>query len=164
MGGWCAPAALDPHAARDALVAVGLPGDGLAGFRRSHAEAMEARRVARLGGLVPPVDYADVALTALLTKDLDQARAFVARELGDLAADGVARLADTVLEVLVVQGSPRQAAQRLGLHENTVAKRVRSAEEVLGHPIDERPVQTLAALLILRALRDPGVAGPQARG
>jgi hypothetical protein len=34
-----------------------------------------------------------------------------------------------------------------------VAKRVRAAEEILDRAIDERPVETLAALIILRATR-----------
>jgi DNA-binding PucR family transcriptional regulator len=114
---------------------------------------MEARRVARLGGLPSPVAYGDVALTALLTHDLGQARAFAERELGPLADPEAARLAESVLEVLVHQGSPRRAAQRLGLHENTVAKRARAAEDLLGRAIDARPVETLAALLVLRAVR-----------
>lgn len=158
VAGWCPPGGLDLAAGGGARLAVGLPGDGLKGFRRSHAQAMEARRVARLGGLNGAVAYEDVALAALLTKDAEQAQAFAERELGGLAAEDAARLAETVLEVLVLQGSPRRAAQRLGLHENTVAKRVRAAEDVLGRPIGERPVETLAALLILRATRPAGVA------
>jgi hypothetical protein len=153
VAGWCPPDEADPAAAPEALVAFGLPAEGLTGFRASHGQAMEARRVARLGGLPSPVGYEDVALTALLTHDLEQAHAFAERELGALADAEAARLAATVLEVLVHQGSPRRAAQRLGLHENTVAKRARAAEELLGRPIDARPVETLAALLILRAVR-----------
>jgi hypothetical protein len=153
MAGWCAPETLDPAAAGGCRVAMGSPGDGLEGFRRSHAQAMEARRVARLGRLPGTVSYREVALPALLTKDLEQARTFVEHELGALAAEDHTRLAGTVLEVLAAQGSPRRAAHRLGLHENTVAKRVRAAEEILDRPIDERPVETLAALIILRATR-----------
>jgi DNA-binding PucR family transcriptional regulator len=155
MAGWCAPGALDHDIATEARVAFGLPGEGTEGFRRSHLQAMEARRIMRLSGLRGPVDYDEVALAALLTADLDQARAFAVSELGALAAPDVARLADTALEVLAQQGSPRRAAQRLGLHENTVAKRVRAAEEALGRPITERPAQTLAALMILRVVRGP---------
>ena len=151
LAGWCAPDGLDRDAVTDARLAVGSPADGVEGFRRSHEQALEARRVARLGGLDGIVDYSDVALVALLTKDAEQACAFVTAELGELA--GEQRLAGTVLEVLAAQGSPRRAAARMGLHENTVAKRVRAAEEVLGRPIDERPVETLAALLISQALR-----------
>jgi DNA-binding PucR family transcriptional regulator len=152
MAGWCAPEALGRDPAGAAL-AVGLPGEGVAGFRTSHQQALEARRVARLAGTTGVVDYSEIALTALLTADLEQARLFVARELGALAEPDAARLAETALELLAQQGSPRRAAHQLGVHENTVAKRIRAAEEVLGRRIDARPAQTFAALLILRAVR-----------
>lgn len=150
VAGWCHPDALDV-AALDGTThaAVSLPGEGVDGFRRAHAEAREAQRIARLGGLEGATRYEDVALAALLTSDLEQALVFAARELGDLrTADP--RIGETVLEVLRSQGSPRRAAQRLGVHENTVAKRVKSAENLLGRRIDERPAELLAALLIDR--------------
>ncbi|MBI5106074.1 MAG: helix-turn-helix domain-containing protein, partial [Solirubrobacterales bacterium] len=77
--------------------------------------------------------YDDVALLALLTQDLDQARAFADRVLGPLAFDDEAtrRLADTLMAVLEEQGSPRRAGLRLGVHENTVAKRLRTIEAML---------------------------------
>jgi hypothetical protein len=154
VAGWCSPGALalDPAAA-SARVGVGEPGPGLEGFRRSHAEALEARRVARLGGLQGTIRYREIALAALLTSDLAQAQAFAQRELAGLAGDepSTRRLAGTVLAVLEAQGSPRHAAQRLGLHENTVAKRVRAAEELLGRSIDQRPAELLAALIVQRA-------------
>jgi DNA-binding PucR family transcriptional regulator len=149
--GWCHPDALDDAALAAAPhVALGTPGAGIDGFRSTHREAIEAERVGRLASLDGPVRYADVALTALLTNDLPQARAFAARELGGLAGDD-GRIAETILAVLETQGSPRHAAQRLGVHENTVAKRVKAAEALLGHPIDERPAELHAALLIARA-------------
>ena len=134
-------------------VAVGTPGDGLEGFLRSHAEALEARRVARLAGTPGVVRYPDVALVALLTKDAEQARAFARRILGPLAEHDATttRLADTVLAVLDAQGSPRHAAQRLNVHENTVAKRIRVAEQTLGRSIAYQPAELMAALLIRRA-------------
>jgi DNA-binding PucR family transcriptional regulator len=155
--GWCAPDALSLDAIGDlgAHVAIGGPADGVDGFRRSHAEAGEARRVARLGTPGGAVRYADVALAALLTKDLAQAQAFADHELGALRAADAAtrRIADTVLALLEAQGSPRRAAQRLGVHENTVAKRVKAAESLLGHPVDERPAELMAALLVDRLTR-----------
>ena len=155
VAGWCSPDAVAPdRVERPAVVALGAPGEGLEGFRRSHVEALEARRVARLGDLAGPVRYDDVALAGLLTKDVDQARVFARRELGELfSGEATAdRLASTVLTVLTEQGSPRRAAQVLGVHENTVAKRLRSAERLLGRPIDERPAELLAALIIRRSL------------
>jgi hypothetical protein len=155
VAGWASPAALrDVAAPAGVHLAIGAPGDGLDGFRRSHAEALEARRVARIGGLRGVVRYADVALVALLTKDMAQAQTFAERQLGPLMArdDATTRLADTVLAVLEAQGSPRHAAQRLGVHENTVAKRVRAAEAALGRSIAERPAELLAAFVVRRAL------------
>src|SRR4051794_11501215 len=49
VAGWCHPDALDPAAADGAHAAISTPGDGLEGFRRAHAEAREAQRIARLG-------------------------------------------------------------------------------------------------------------------
>ena len=70
-------------------IAVGEPGHGLAGFRRTHIQAGHARRVASLiaphGG--PITRYQDVAVTALCTADGNHAAAFVSSVLGPLAAD-----------------------------------------------------------------------------
>ena len=157
IAGWAPPDAISPEAAdRGAHVALGSPGEGLAGFRSSHLEAMEARRVARLLALdAEPVHYDTVALLALLTKDMDQARAFAQRTLGPVAADDPAtrRLAETLLIVLEEEGRPRRAAARLGVHENTVAKRLRAIRDLLDADPAERPAEMLAALLILRAGR-----------
>lgn len=153
IAGWCHPDALDAAALSAATgVALGTAANGLGGFRSTHLEAVEAERVGRMASLEGPVHYADVALTALLTKDHQQARAFAARELAGLAGDD-GRISQTVLAVLERQGSPRHAAQHLGVHENTVAKRIKAAEALLGRPIDDRPAELHAALLIERALR-----------
>ena len=71
-------------------VAIGEPARGIAGFRASHFEALQAQRIARLAGRREGsiTRYHDIALRALATANLDQARAFVARELG---RTGVAR-------------------------------------------------------------------------
>ncbi|MEX2196626.1 MAG: helix-turn-helix domain-containing protein [Thermoleophilaceae bacterium] len=157
VAGWCPADAVAREPAGAAAVALGTPGSGIEGFRASHHEAMEARRVARLVGRTDQVvRYEDVALLALLTTDLEQARAFAARRLGPLAAgdEAARRLADTLLTVLEEQGSPRRAAQRLGVHENTVGKRLRAVGELLGEDPQRSPAELLAALLILRATRD----------
>ena len=121
IAGWAPAGMLRPKAAAGAAaVAIGTPAAGSDGFRTSHYEAMEARRVARLTGAGPaPVRYDDVALIALLTADLEQARAFAARRLGALCGNDetARRLADTLHVVLEEQGSPRRAARRLGVHE-----------------------------------------------
>lgn len=152
FAGWCAPGAVEAGAADGARVALGTAGHGMEGFRRSHREALEARRVAELADRPSPVRYEEVALLALLTRDEAQARRFMARVLGPLAAgdDTAQRLLETVRAVLEEQLSPRRAATRLGVHENTVAKRIRAAEDLLGHAITDRPAELLAALEIAR--------------
>jgi hypothetical protein len=67
VAGWARPGGTDVAAGAGATVALGDPGVGVAGFRRGHLQAMEARRVTRVTGLGGGVvRYADVAL---LTKD-----------------------------------------------------------------------------------------------
>ena len=68
--------------------AIGEPARGIRAFRASRAEALEAQRIARMagpreGGITR---YRDIGVRALATADVDQARAFVARELGALAS------------------------------------------------------------------------------
>jgi DNA-binding PucR family transcriptional regulator len=155
--GWAPAGALRLDAAvGGAGVAVGAPGEGAAGFRRSHAEAMEARRVARATGRGPGVvAYDDVALLALLTKDAERARAFAERTLGPLTGEDATsrRLARTLLVVLEEQGSPRRAGARLGVHENTVAKRLRAVDDLLDPATRGGPAELLAALAIVGATR-----------
>ena len=139
-------------------VAFGSTAAGAEGFRASHREAMQARRVARLsgrrGGTV--TRYVDVALTAVASVDLELARDFVARELGPLSAqdDDTVRLAATLRVYLEEHASPRRTAQRLGVHENTVKNRVRAARELLGRPPEERVAELLVALRLVRLTRD----------
>ena len=127
---------------------------GVEGFRASHREAMQARRVAGLTGrrAGTVTRYEDVALTALASVDLDLAREFVTRELGPLAAqdDDTVRLAATLRVYLEHQASPRRTAQRLGVHENTVKNRVRTVREMLGHAPEERAAELLVALRLTR--------------
>jgi DNA-binding PucR family transcriptional regulator len=143
-------------------VAFGSIAAGMEGFRASHREAMQARRVARLsgrrGGTV--TRYVDVALTAVASVDLELARDFVARELGPLAAqdDDTVRLAATLRVYLEEHASPRRTAQRLGVHENTVKNRVRAARELLGRSPEERVAELLVALRLVRLTRDGDAA------
>lgn len=132
-------------------VAVGLPGAGVDGFRVSHEQAMEARRVARSCGTSRRcVFYEDVARLALLTRDAEHARQFAARVLGPLAGEDrrAQTLAETLFVVLEEHGSPRRAGRRLGVHENTVAKRLRSIDALLGPGERAGPADLLAALTI----------------
>lgn len=133
-----------------ACAAFGSPGGGIGGFRASHRQALHARRVALLRGGAPNrvAVYRDEALAALASLDVEHAREFVAAELGPLAArdESARRLAETLRVYLEENASPRRAAHRLGVHENTIANRVRAAEQLLGGPAEERTAELLVAL------------------
>jgi DNA-binding PucR family transcriptional regulator len=162
VAGWAPPAAIaaDGDGGEETVgsrLALGSPGRGVAGFRASHHQATEARRVARLIGGTgggPPVHHRDVALLALLTQDLAQARAFVADTLGPLAQDDetARRLATTLHALLEEHGSPRRAGRRLGIHENTVAKRQAAIDRALPPERRAGAAELLAALVLREAL------------
>ncbi|MGQ0843726.1 MAG: PucR family transcriptional regulator [Sporichthyaceae bacterium] len=120
-------------------VALGSPGFGVAGFRRSHEQALAARRVAVLAGRhAAAVTTADEAgAVALLCEDLDATRAWVADTLGALAVDdeNAARLRETVRVFLHLGSSHTAAAEELHLHKNTVQYRIAKAEAARGRPV-----------------------------
>jgi hypothetical protein len=115
-------------------VALGAPSPGLDGFCVSHREALQARRVAKLGGRgdATCTAFADVALDVLTTQDTGEALRFATRELGPLAAgdEAAQRLTGTLRAFLDEGSSFVRASRRLGVHENTVAYRVHRAEEL----------------------------------
>ena len=140
-------------------VAIGEPARGIAGFRESHVEALEAQRIARMAGRSEGsiTRYRDISLRALATANIEQARAFVACELGPLASrdETTRRLAATVRTYLDENGSRGRAARRLNVHENTVAYRLRQAEEVLGRSVDKRTLELRVALAVADLLAEP---------
>jgi len=133
-------------------VAIGEPAPGIAGFRTSHIEALEAQRIARLAGRGEGsiTRYDDIALCALATANIEHSRRFVERELGRLAArdDTTRRLAATVRTYLNENGSRGRTAKRLHVHENTVAYRLRQAEELLGRSVENRTLELRVALAL----------------
>ncbi len=132
-------------------VAAGVTAAGLGGFRASHREAVAVRDLAE-GIREPLVAYADVEVVSLLSRDRVAMRAFVRRELGDLAAEAAAaaRLRETVLAYL--EAGMDGAAARLAIHRNTVRYRLRQAEDLLGRPVTERRRELELALLCAAVL------------
>ena len=126
--------------------AIGIPGRGIDGFRRSHQEALAARRFAADGWIT---DYRDIELVHLLSADSDGIAALVARELAgiDGADANSARLRDTLAAYLRCGGSPDLAGRALGVHKNTVRYRIQRIEELLGHDIESRRLHLELALL-----------------
>lgn len=151
-------ARFEPSAAAGVRMAIGEPHPGVVGFRRSHLEAGHARRVATLAarpaGTV--TRYDTVTLPALATTDVDQARAFVTRQLGPLGGDDDAslRVAATLRVYLDEHASRGRAARRLGIHENTVRYRVRQAEEILGRSVEEDTLGLRVALALVEVVRE----------
>ncbi|MBV8348115.1 MAG: helix-turn-helix domain-containing protein [Mycolicibacterium sp.] len=136
--------------------AIGEPGRGLKGFRRTHIDASHARRVASLIGATGPTltRYRSVAVAALGTADPDHAVSFVTRVLGELAADDEAtrRVAMTLAVYLEENRSRNRAAERLTAHPNTVSYRVQQAEQILGRSIDTNTIDLAVALTLLPTL------------
>ncbi|WP_328396336.1 PucR family transcriptional regulator [Nocardia sp. NBC_00416] len=118
-------------------LAVGLPGHGPAGFRRSHLQARAAYFVATVPGapdLSSAVGFADpgVGVISLLATDLDATRSWVQEVLGDLAEDTAqaATLRHTLSTYYATGDNHVQTAQTLTLHRNTVKYRIAKAVEV----------------------------------
>lgn len=140
-------------------VGTGSPAPGLEGFRSSYREALDARRIAVLRGSSGVTRHRDVALLAVLCADPERARALAVGELGPLAQAGddtMERLRETLTAYLACGESHVGAAQRLFVHQKTVAYRIRQAEALLGRRIGDRRVELEAALLVHRALLPSG--------
>jgi DNA-binding PucR family transcriptional regulator len=151
---WCwipVQGAINVPALRAAvLVGQGRPGSGLSGFRRSHREALNALRVARLArvpaGSVTRFDQ--IELAALCSNDPAYCRAFIADRLGRLAAqtEEIQKLRATLEAYFKANCNYRGAAAQLGLHHNTVRYRLDRAADLLGRSPDEDRLQLELAL------------------
>jgi DNA-binding PucR family transcriptional regulator len=133
------------------LFAFGAPGADVAGFRRTHRQALGAHAVALAAGPSGQrmTSFAEVAPLALMASSPELLRTWVIETLGSLADDDHhnARLRDTLRVFLQENGSYKTTAERLILHKNSVQYRVRKAEEALGHPLDEHRLHLELALL-----------------
>lgn len=138
-------------------LAVGQPSLGMEGFRRTHQQAVSARSVALAAGdqhaaLTP---FVDVAPIAMLSADLESARAWVHETLGDLAVDSSRNegLRETARVFLQTGGSYTATAEQLFLHRNTAQYRVRKAEEIRGRPLRDGRLDVELALLACQWIR-----------
>ncbi len=115
-------------------VGVGTFGSGVRGLAGSYQEAVRARA---LGAILHPDRglhrYAELALFDLF-KEGDAMDAFVQEALGPLletAPEVRRRMADTLSALFSCALSRKQAASRLGIHQNTLTHRVRRLERLL---------------------------------
>jgi len=127
---------------------------GLSGFRLTHREALEAKRVSRAIGGQSLTMYDDVGVLALASRDTELACAFVESHLGALSADDEKSrsLRETLQVFLQERGSPAATAARLRLHRNTVVKRIEKIEESLDTDIDRGSLNLRVALELARIL------------
>jgi hypothetical protein len=135
-------------------VAVGCSGKGIDGFRECHRTARLAAQVVELSQNGCVRAYRDVRLLALLVSDPVAAKTFAAEVLGTLAQDDP-KLRDIRQTLRLYLGSGRSriaAAEALHLAPNTVAYRVKRAEELLERPVGDRTLETLVALELLEEL------------
>lgn len=134
------------------FIAAGTAQAGIDGFRRSHHQAQNARRVAVAGSLHDRITLAGdpgVGTAALLSQDLPQTCRWVGEILGPLAGatDSDARLRETLRVFLRKGGSYKAAAEHLNLHHNSVRYRVQRALERRGRPLDDDRIDVELALL-----------------
>ena len=135
---------------------VGAPHEGPTGLRASAAEARGALLAARAAlkpAGVAAHDAVGVRRMLMEWYASDTARASVRDQLAPLERLGPAR-ADTAIRTLAAyldeQGSIIKTAQRLHLHRNAVANRLRGITELLDMDLDD-PDQRLALQLACRA-------------
>jgi hypothetical protein len=135
-------------------IAVGLEGFGEAGFRSTHRQALRARRFSRDPGPAL-LRFEDIVVEALAIENEDDARAFVAHELRGIEDDSPAsrRIRETLSAYFVAEYNAASAGAALGVHQQTVANRLRAAEQRLGHEsIGVRRVELEMALRLRACL------------
>jgi hypothetical protein len=130
-----------------AAIAIGQPDYGEEGFRATHHQAQRARWASRFSEQ-PIIRYADVALVALAAENREEARRFVARELDGIDDDSAKsrEIRETLIAYFDAEHNAASAAARLGIHQQTVANRIRAVEERIGRPVGTRRVELEVAL------------------
>lgn len=128
--------------------AVGSPQVGLDGFRRTHEQAVEVRRLMRSGEGGPVGRFDQLELELLCSGDPDRAAEFVESQLRGLLAETprVRKLRETLCAYLACDGNAACAAARLGVHVQTIANRLRTVEELTERPLSGRRAELEVAL------------------
>ncbi|AXT83768.1 polyketide synthase regulator [Aeromicrobium sp. A1-2] len=143
-----------------ARVSLGLPIEGIDGFRRSHDQAEAAKSVAIVSSseVTHAIGFGErgVPIMAMLVRDLAAARRWVYDVLGPLARDGEAegRTRETLRVFLGTGGSYAQTSERLLLHRNSVKYRIRKAEDERGRPLEDDRLDLELALQVCHFLGD----------
>lgn len=137
---------------RGLSAALGEPGTGLDGFRRTHQQATAAFGVVGLSDASPRVaPYARVAPLVFLAGEPARARDWLRWTLGDLAApgEGTERLRVTLRAYLAAGENPGAVAERMFVHRNTIGYRVGRAVRLLPRGLDGHRTEVALALDLL---------------
>ncbi|MDT0329426.1 PucR family transcriptional regulator [Nocardiopsis lambiniae] len=130
-------------------VAVGRPGKGVDGFRRSHFDAAATQRMLAGAPSRRFARYEDVQLAALFADAAPGVEEFLHDTLGELMTADAA-LRETALTYIRSLGNTTLTAERSYTHRNTVVRRLNRVDELLPRPLDENPVDVAVALELLR--------------
>lgn len=128
-------------------IGVGTFRDGLTGIRRSHAEARQALMLGRrLNGAGHLTLFGELGVYRLLyaAEALPELKDLYFQTLGDLLAydrQNNAGLVNTLEAFFAANGSPKEAAERLGVHRNTVLYRLDRIREITGYDLDDAGVR-----------------------
>lgn len=121
-------------------------GEGLEGFRKAHMDALAAQRIlGRLRSGAGIVNYEQLRLAEMLSRDLDSTNNFIGHVLGELSRAPI-ELRQSLLAYVEASCNASKAAETLHTHRNTLLRRLARAEELLPKPLGDNLVQVAAAL------------------
>jgi purine catabolism regulator len=126
---------------------MGTVRDGIAGIRRSHAEARQALLLGRRlhgPGQVTLFENLGVYRLIFAAEHLPELHDLYTRALGALLnydRQNSADLVSTLDAFFAANGSPKEAAERLGVHRNTVLYRLDRIREITGYDLDDATVR-----------------------
>jgi hypothetical protein len=132
------------------VVAVGEPGQGLAGWRLSHRQAKAALPIAERRRQAV-VHYADVALLASILRDDLVATSLRQLYLEPLegARDGGEVARETLRAYFAAERNVSSTASALGVDRRTVTNRIRAIEDLFGRPLKDFATDLETALLLV---------------
>ena len=141
-------------------VGIGSGDAGLAGFRRTHAEALDAHRMTGWVGQQSVAHYQDVALPAMPSADPERAGWFVQNELGRMASanPAMAELRDTLRAYFESGQRLVVTAAQIPIHRNTLLHRLNRIEKLIGSGPHAKTVTTGALGAPAGQRRFPGPA------
>jgi hypothetical protein len=142
------------HGSPEMTVAFGEPAEGIAGFATSHHQALEARAIA-VATCHRAVRFADFRVVIAVLRDGELAKGFVERELGELdgPSERMWELRETLRAYLERSQSVSAVAVLRRRDRKTIERQLRSAEQLLHHPVSDRSDEVLIALRVADVLR-----------